>query len=212
MGRNDFENVKAPSALYTIIFPPEMSLPIFDENPDHPGGEIFNDSEQFTVYVKINDRPAILKAKPSYNILEDRNLLCLANEKSGGNNDQFINSIGDCLMAPFLNEIGLYETELDELRKEYDLNAVSFRQNPGYKMYHDCLKDMQGILKFMTFNNLLLSDKLKEIEDAEELKFVLDSLKYDGSYPYLTSNTLIKSVELLGRCLKYHNLIFEKEE
>lgn len=221
MGRNDFANVKASSALYTIIFPPERSIRMFDKNPDHPDGDIFNDSEQFIVYIKINDRPAIVNIKPSYNILEDRNLLCLANEKSGGNNDQFIESIGDRLMAPFLNEIKLYETELDKLREDYDLNVVSYRQDPGYQIYHDCLNDMQDIksdyldgvshLESMTLEDFLHINKKISIGDTDELKYVLNSLKNDGSYPYLESTALIKSVELFGQCLKYHNLIFGKE-
>ena len=211
MGHNDFANVEYPSALYTIIFPPEMSLPIYDENPDHPEGEIFNYFKQFTVYIKINDRPAIVHIKPPYNLFGDRNILSLANEKSGGNNDQFIKNIGDRLMVPLLYEIDICETELDELRKKYDLNAVSFRQNPGYKFYHDCLTEMQN-LKSMTLNDFLQVGKIKEIKNTEELKFVLDSLKNDDSYPYLESNTLIKGVELLGQCLRQYNLIFEKSE
>ncbi|NOQ55222.1 MAG: hypothetical protein GQ477_00275 [Nanohaloarchaea archaeon] len=210
MVRNNFANIRGPSALYTIVFPPEISICMFDKMPDHHG-DIFNDSGQFTKYIKINDRHAIVTVKPSYNILEDRNLFCLANEKSGGNNDLFIKYIGDCLMAPFLFEIGIYETELDKLREDYGLNVVSYRQDPRYQIYHDCLKDMQN-LKSMTFNDFVPIGKLKGIEYTEELKSVLDSLKDDSFYPYLESTTLIKSVELFGQCLKYHNLIFGKEE
>ena len=107
MAHNTFVNFTEPSALYEIIFPPEIGLMALDKIPDPHEGNVFEDSNKFKKYITINGRHATVTVTPPYDIFTERNPFCLANEESGGDNAQFIKYIGDFFMGYILREIEL---------------------------------------------------------------------------------------------------------